>query len=119
MEGQLTPIFSQSIANGSRVQIIQRSSGSALVDVAVSALTATHDDFVVQLAAEPASGTFTFMVYGLNAAGTTAGVWYAVNTMIPKKADYGDRWFVFEWQDTDGMPGPTMGDMFTKLGSGK
>src|SRR5205823_13790012 len=85
LEGMLAPVFSQSTSGGQRMQVIERGSGMPLVDVAVSALTMTHDDFVIQLVSEPASGTFTFMTYGLYAAGTTAGVWYLQNVMMPKK----------------------------------
>jgi len=119
MEGMLTPVFSQSTSGGQRMQVIERANGNPLVDVAVSALTPTHDDFVVQLAHEPASGTLTLMVYGLYPAGTVAGVWYVQNVMMPKKETFSDRWFVFEWTDSDGMAGPTAADMFVKLGSGK
>ena len=119
METSLTSIFVQIVNNGSQVQVIERKTQNKIVDQPISALTASHDYFVLQMAVEPQTATLTFMGYGLYGFGTTAGAWYFKNTLVPGRASYTDRWYVYEWTDTDASGGPTTGDTFTKVASGK
>ena len=90
-----------------------------VVDVLTSSLTATNDYFLVELAVEPISGTLCFAATGMLGPGTTAAGWYAANVIIPQRATYTDSWYAYHWQDTDSSGGPSAGDMFTQLASGK
>jgi hypothetical protein len=119
MEGSLTPVFSQATANGSHLQVVVRRSGAVLVDTDVSQLTDKHDFFLTQLALEPVSGTLTFMTYGLYPAGTKAAGFFVQNTILPQLKAQGDLWYVYQWDDTDMAAGPSVGDTWKKLGSGK
>jgi hypothetical protein len=119
MEASLTPVFVQVVNNGSQVQLVNRATQAKLVDVPVSALTATHDYFLFQMSVEPQTATLAFMGYGLYPPGTAAGAWFFKNTLVPARATYTDRWYVYEWTDSDVSGGPSAGDTFTKIGSGK
>lgn len=119
METTLSPAFTRDAQNGSHVQVVERKSQNVALDVAITVLTASHDYFLLQLAFEPQSGTLVFMGYGLYGAGTTAAGWYFQNTLLPNKATYTDRYYLYEWTDTDMDAKPSMGDTFTKIVSGK
>lgn len=119
METSLTSIFVQVVNNGNQVQVIERKTQNKIVDQPVTALTATHDFFLVQMAVEPTTSTLAFMGYGLYSPGTAAMAWYVKNTLVPGRASYTDRWYVYEWTDADMSGGPSANDTWTKVASGK
>ena len=98
--------------------------GDAIIrTVTLSTLTATHDFFVVYVVKDPISGTFSLVVYGVNAPGTRAGAFYFSNVMLPNivGADvttFTDAWYLYEWTMADGGAGPSLADTFTQIASG-
>lgn len=98
----------------------RRSDDAVLVSRLQTWCAPEHDVFLVELVADPASGTLALMTYGLCSPGngTQAGAWYWANVMLPNRASYTDSWYIYEWSDTnaDGQPDP--GDTFSKLASG-
>ena len=59
-----------------------------MVTTAVTALTAHHDFFYVQLSVEPKSGTLCFSAVGMLSPGTAAAGYYAGVELIPNRAKY-------------------------------
>ena len=105
--------------NGTHIQVVERKNQNIALDTAITMLTMTHDYFLLQLAFEPQSGTLVFMGYGLYGSGTTAAGWFFQNILLPNKSSYTDRYYVFEWTDTDQTPGPSGQDTYTQMASGK
>jgi len=116
----LTPVYVTVDGNAMTASFVQRSSKTALVTAPMSNLTAAHDYFVVQLAVEPTSGTLCFIAYGFFAPGTSAAAFWASTQMVPNRATYKDRWYVYEWTDNadGGAPGPSADDTFNLVASG-
>lgn len=116
----LTPVYVTVDSNAMTASFVQRSTSAALVTAPMSMLTASHDYFVVQLAVEPTSGTLCFIAYGFFAPGTSAAAFWASTQMVPNRASFTNRWYVYEWTDNadGGVPGPSADDTFTPVASG-
>lgn len=116
----LTPVYVTVDGNAMTASFVRRSGNTALVTAPMSNLTAAHDYFVVQLAAEPTSGTLCFIAYGFFTPGTSAAAFWASTQMVPHRASYTNRWYVYEWTDDadGGVPGPSADDTFKLVASG-
>jgi hypothetical protein len=129
----LSPLYLKT--DGVTAQYILRSTGTpAFAAVMVSALTAHHDYFIVELAVEPQSGTLCFVGAGILAPGTGAAAYYGSTELIPKGASgmhSANSWVAVEWTDAPGdggAPGeggvdmgdgiPNAGDTFRVVASG-
>ncbi len=115
MESALTPVYLRT--DGTTAQIKTRA-GNAIVNTAVSALTAHHDFFYVQVSVEPQSGTLCFDGAGILAPGTVAAGYYAQSELIPNRAKYTSSSYVYEWVDTNNDSTPNAGDTFTQIIAG-
>ena len=119
MEASLSPIFTRSAFAGQNLQVVVRATQATLLDIAVSSLSPAHDYFVLQIAYEPSSASLCLIDYGFYAPGTKAAAWYTATNVLPHRGAYTDRWYVYEWQDTDVSGDPSIGDVFAKKASGK
>jgi hypothetical protein len=115
METAITPLYLW--GDGTTGQIRTRA-GKALVSTAVSALTAHHDFFYVQLSVEPRSGTLCFSGVGMLGPGTVAAGYYAGAELVPNRAKYTASWYVYEWLDQNGDSVANAGDTFTLVMAG-
>jgi Stigma-specific protein, Stig1 len=114
----LTPLFPSVITNGTEYQVIKRATGTAVLDVPYSSLTATHDYFYVELVVEPQSGTLVISGVGTLAPGTVAAGYYLSATIIPNLTNYPNSWYLFEWTDMNSDSTPNAGDTFTQIATG-
>jgi hypothetical protein len=115
MEASITPLYL--FGDGTIGQIRLRS-GEPLVTSAVSALTAHHDFFYVQVSVEPLSGTLCFSAVGMLAPGTAAAGFFVATEIIPNRSKYTSTWYVYEWKDTNNDSVANAGDAFTQLMAG-
>jgi hypothetical protein len=115
MESALTAVYLWT--DGTTAQIKTRA-GNPIVNTAVSALTAHHDFFYVQVSVEPQSGTLCFDGVGILAPGTVAAGYYAQSELIPNRAKYTSSSYVYEWVDTNNDSTPSAGDTFTQIIAG-
>jgi hypothetical protein len=115
METSITPLYLW--GDGTTGQIRTRS-GQPVVTTAVSALTAHHDFFYVQLSVEPRSGTLCFSAVGMLSPGTVAAGFYTSTEIVPHRSKYTSNWYVFEWADTNNDSVPNAGDTFTLVMAG-
>jgi hypothetical protein len=115
MEAALTPVYLWT--DGTTAQIKTRA-GNAIVNTAVSALTAHHDFFYLQVSVEPQSGTLYLDGAGILAPGTVAAGYYAQTELIPNRAAYTSSSYVYEWIDTNNDSTPNAGDTFTQIIAG-
>jgi hypothetical protein len=106
-------------ADGVTEQIVDRKTGTNLVNDVDTDLTIHHDYFYVQLTVEPISGTLCFMGVGMLQYGTEAAGYYVGAVMIPNHASYTDTWYVYEWTDTNNDGVANDGDTFTMMTSGQ
>jgi hypothetical protein len=100
-------------------EFVRTDNGLTLVSVPTGDVTATHDWFVIEVVREPVRGSFTLACYGFGASGTGAAAVYLLSHVMPAQGTFTDEWYLVEWQDTDANAGPSAGDTFTKLHSGK
>jgi hypothetical protein len=115
MEMSITPLYLW--GDGMTGQIRMRS-GQPVVTTAVSALTAHHDFFYVQLSVEPQSGTLCFSAVGMLSPGTAAAGFFTSTELIPNRSKYTSTWVVYEWTDTNNDSLPNQGDTFTQVMAG-
>jgi Cys-rich repeat protein len=99
----------------------RRSDDAVLVTQPAASCDAHHDVLLVELAADPASGTLALIAYGVCSGGygTQAAGWYYANVMLPNRMSYPDSWYLFQWDDTNGDSLPDVNDSWTKLASGQ
>jgi hypothetical protein len=109
----VTPIYS-TYDNGEQFRL--RSGGTPPVNVTGS--TDVQDWFIIETVVDPTSGTLMFAIDGFQLQGTTAGVWYFANHILPSLSSYTDSYYVFEWNDVDGDKQPSSADTFTQVTSG-
>lgn len=115
----LMPVYVAAYGGGT-VLAFETRDGGTVVSTPLSAVTPTHDYFVVMVATEPASGTLLLTAYGMLSGGTSAAAWWFQNHMAPLiVADGGfpKEWTVYEWTDVN-ADGPDPSDTWTLLGSG-
>lgn len=115
METSITPLYLW--GDGTTGQIRMRN-GQPVVTTAVSALTAHHDFFYVQLSVEPRSGTLCLSAVGMLSPGTVAAGYFTSAELIPNRSKYTSSWVVFEWADTNNDSIPNAGDTFTLVMAG-
>lgn len=104
------------VSTGDQVQLMVLD-GGLVVDEPLSALNEGHDFFVVQLA-QASNGALLLNAYGFYAPGTLAAVWFVNNNMLPMRASYPMRWYVYEWVDANANQMADAADTFTLRGSG-
>jgi hypothetical protein len=116
----VTAVFNATNGERGRFQLRNGSGGPGafVVDEPSSAITTTHDYFLVETVVDPVTGTLTFGIQGFQAEGTVAGVWYFLNTVLPARATYDKRYYVFEWTNADGDPAGSAGDTYRLVASG-
>jgi hypothetical protein len=88
-----------------------------IVNAMQSQITESHSYFLVEMVLDSASGTLTFVVYGISASGTQAAAWYFVNKMLPTRSTLMKSWYVYEWTDQDADKKPGDADTFTLVQS--
>lgn len=113
----LTPVYLTN--DGTTSRIYQRATGLALVTVADSMLTSSHDYFILELAVEPRSGTLCLFGEGILGAGTVAAGYWGSHVVVPNHASYTAPWYVYEWTDTNGDTTPDQGDTFSLVAQGQ
>ena len=95
-----------------------------LLRVDILTLSPTHDYFLVEVVKDPISGTFSFVVYGVESPGTKAGAFYFANVMLPSivgdaATPYTDAWYIVDWTASpDAGTVPSTSDTFTIIASG-
>jgi hypothetical protein len=116
----VTDVFNAS--NGLRARFQLRGTGGApgafVVDQPQSAITPTHDYFLVETVVDPVTGTLMFAIHGFLAEGTLAGTWHFLNTMLPARATYAKSYYVYEWTNADSEPSASAGDTYRLVASG-
>jgi hypothetical protein len=110
---QIAPVFDA--LQGDNIELRLHGTGQPLiVSVPHAAITDTHDVFVVELVRDPVTGSAALIAFGLGSPGTDAAVWYFTNVMFPDRANLTSNWYVYEWTDSDGTPGPSADDDFVR-----
>lgn len=107
--------------NGSTEYYFRRRSDSATMSTMPVALCSPHrDQFVMELATDPATGGLALIGYGLcnGGYGTQAAGYFWANVMLPNRAAYPDTWYVFDWIDGNNDSIPNAADTFTRVNSG-
>jgi hypothetical protein len=117
MQAAITPVYDT--AAGSTLYILDRADSGVVVQVQNAAITAQDDYYVLQMAAEPTTGTLCLIAYGFGSGGTAAAAWYLSNTVLANTSAYTDRWYVYHWIDANGNSIPDAPDTFALVASGK
>lgn len=91
--------------------------GGLVTDEDMLTFSATRDRLIIQLVRAP-SGALVLNAAGLNGPGTRAAADYFVRTLLPNRANLTTRWYVVDWTDNDGTPGPSAGDTYAVINSG-
>jgi hypothetical protein len=89
-----------------------------IVSVLYASLTMHHDYFLFELAVEPISGSLCFYGYGMGPSGTAVASYYFQNNVLPMAFAFPDRWYIYEWVDTDMNGLPSAADMFSLVDHG-
>jgi hypothetical protein len=105
--------YDPNVTTGTGGTIRNRVTGTDVVTIPAKSLSATHDYLIFQLTVEPTSGTLCFSSYGLQSEGTAAAALYFQNTFFPALSTKTGTWYIYEWTDSDGTPGPSATDTFT------
>lgn len=101
-----------------RIRVIVRSTGAVIVDELQSTFNATHDLALVMLVYEPLGGASVLALVGRGAEGTRAAGYWFETFLLPVIGTVTQRWYVLDWQSTDGDPAPSTGDTFTIVANG-
>jgi hypothetical protein len=112
----LTPLFVKT--DGVTAQFVDRVRSTAVVETQVSALTAHHDYFLLELSTEPQSDTLCFFAVGMYAPGTTAAAYFASSQAVPQLSTMSHTWYVYEWTDANNDSIPNAGDTFNQIAGG-
>jgi len=112
-EGAASPVSFTS--TDTTFSFVRRDTGATVVSSAKSLLTARHDFFVVEILADPTSGTLVAAAYGFQPPGTAAAVWYAAHVLLSDLSTATFTWVVVEWTDVDGDSLPSTGDTFSEI----
>jgi len=91
--------------------------GGVVSNVPMATLGPTLDRLVVQVVRAP-SGSLLLNAAGYHGPGTLAAASYFIATLLPQASTLSTRWYVVEWEDLDGTPGPSAGDRYTVIASG-
>ncbi len=91
--------------------------GGLVTDEPMALFGSAHDRLIIQLVRAP-SGALVLNAAGLYGTGTRAAADYFVRQLLPNRASHTTRWYVVDWTDTDGTPGPSAGDAYTVTASG-
>lgn len=91
--------------------------GGLVTNEPMSTFTTTRDRLIIQLVRAP-SGALVLNAAGLNGPGTRAAAEYFVGQLLPNRANLTTRWYVVDWTDNDGTPGPSAGDAYAVINSG-
>lgn len=94
----MTPVYLT--FDGVTAKFNSRRTAEVLQATPATALNDGHDYFYLQMFVEPLSGTLCINAIGMLAPGTLAGGFWLATEIIPKRAMYGDTWYVYEWTDS-------------------
>lgn len=108
----IAPVFDT--VSGDNLEFHLRDGGQAIVSVPAKSITDKHDYFVVELVRDPTTGAVALVTYGLGSPGTNAAVWYFANVMFADRENLTSDWYVYQWDDTDEVAGPSAGDEFVR-----
>lgn len=116
---KLTPIYFE--ADGINYLWKRRANATVAAQMPGKDCTTHHDQFITELVANPNNGTLSLIGYGAcpGSLGTKTAAWHYANVLLPDRMKYPDSWYVFDWTDTDNDGGPSKGDAFKILASGK
>lgn len=115
----VTPIFTDQINGGSLARMIRRGDGAVLASVPSTTTGEGEDWFTVYLVEEPTRGALVLAAYGFTLNGTrAAGVW-ARDAIFADLDGVSDTWWAVRWEDSDGTSGPSVGDTFEVVASGR
>ncbi|MET0592023.1 MAG: hypothetical protein ABW133_04940 [Polyangiaceae bacterium] len=95
-----------------------------LLRVDLTMVSPTHDYFLVEVVKDPITGTFSFVVYGVESPGTKAGAFYFANVMLPSivgdaATPYTDAWYIVDWTaSADAGTVPSTSDTYTSVATG-
>jgi len=104
--------------DGTNITFRSRMTSQDVVAAPTTTLTAGHDYFLVEVVAEPISGTLVIAAMGMLAPGTSAAGFWVSTEMVPKRAMFPDSWYVFEWTDS-GDQVPNAADAFRMIANGR
>ncbi len=91
--------------------------GGVVSNVPRASLGPTLDRLVLQVVRAP-TGSLLLNAAGYHGPGTLAAASYFVTQVLPQASALTTRWYVVEWEDLDGTPGPSAGDRYTVIASG-
>jgi hypothetical protein len=92
----VTPIHL--IAASDSWQYALRTPGATVVgEMPYTSFGPTHDIILIEIVRDLTNGTPVLIAFGQEAESTRAAAWYVANEMIPKRASYDKRWYVYEW----------------------
>jgi hypothetical protein len=117
-----TPVYDTSDATGFRWSL--RDGGTVVGPVPFDGSPTgiindyTSDYFLLESVRDPVRGSLSYVVYGFLITGTRAGEWWLENHVLPNLSSQTQRWYVYYWNDTDGVPGPSVDDTWTPIASG-
>lgn len=115
----VTPVYVDQVDLGATSRIVRRADGDVLASVPSTTTGEGEDWFVVYLVEEPERGAVLLAAYGFTLNGTeAAGVW-ARDAIFRDPGAIDDTWWVVRWVDSDPSAGPTSGDTFEVVDSGR
>jgi hypothetical protein len=83
-------------------QYVSRGPGGGVVgEMPYASFGPSHDILLIEIVRDLTNGTPVLVVFGQEAESTAAAAWYVANEMIPKRASYDKRWYVYEWTAAD------------------
>lgn len=91
--------------------------GGVVSSVPRASLGPTLDRLVLQVVRAP-TGSLMLNAAGYHGPGTLAAAGYFVTQVLPQASTLTTRWYVVEWEDSDGTSGPSAGDRYTVISSG-
>ncbi len=98
----------------------RRADGSVAAQMAGASCSPHHDQFIIELVADPNNGTLSLIGYGAcpGGLGSEAAAWHYAHVLLPNRANYPDSWYVFDYTDSNNDGTPNNGDTFKVLASG-
>jgi hypothetical protein len=104
LESQASPVYFSASGEGTSQQysFIERGGGTLAGPVAMSAVGASQDYFVIELVRAPTSSEVSLVCYGFTDYGTQAGSWWLNTQILPSTTAGMPLWTVMKWTATAG-----------------